>query len=129
MSYIKQHRLLILWVVLIFYAGLILLLSLSPMKIHFLGATPYLDKIIHAVEYGIFSILVYSALRGSFRKLTRLSVSAIALFTSALYGGFTEYTQSLVPFRQAEVWDLVADITGAGIAQAVILIIALRHSS
>ena len=106
------------WIPAVAYAGVLFFLSSRPA----LGAGPWFpgaDKIIHASAYAILSALVQWALEAMrpgpppapLRR--RLGVSVVAAGLAAVYGITDEYHQSFVPGRMADVWDVVADATGA----------------
>lgn len=64
---------------------------------------PYFDKIAHC---GAFFILAFT-----FHRAFPLPLWAGVLILT-LYGLAIEYAQSLMPYRAAEAWDLVADAAG-----------------
>jgi VanZ family protein len=66
---------------------------------------PYLDKVVHALYYGVMAILFDRGLGG------RLPVVAMAIAIAV--GGADEIHQMSVPTRDASALDWVADVTGA----------------
>ena len=66
---------------------------------------PYVDKLVHAVYYGIMAILVDRGFGG------RLPVVAMAIAIAV--GGADEIHQMSVPMREASLLDWLADVTGA----------------
>jgi len=66
---------------------------------------PYIDKIVHALYYGVMAILVDRGLGG------RLPVVAMAIAIAV--GGADEIHQMSIPTRDASVFDWMADVTGA----------------
>jgi len=108
-------RRLLAWALPVAWMGLIFLLSsqpdLSPITpFHFQG----MDKIAHAVAYGIFAILVRRAALPSPRA------TLIGWLVPLLYGMTDEFHQSFVPGRDMSIWDLLADAVGALLALAVV---------
>jgi VanZ family protein len=96
------------WVPVILYAGLIFTISsfpLPPPKVEI----PFIDKLIHLVEYGILGFLFYRAL-----KVSRLAkqVFILAVIFSIFYALSDEIHQYFVPGREFDLWDLAADSLG-----------------
>ena len=70
------------------------------------------DKVVHVSEYALFGALIYRASRhGSGPWIAQHAVLAAAV-GSALYGVSDETHQWFVPFRQSDVWDVLADTVG-----------------
>ena len=78
-----------------------------------------LDKIVHAVFYGIFAFFIF----GSSRRY------ALSLLLASLYGVTDEFHQSFVEGRDSDIWDWVADIVGASLALFTIWLFARKNSS
>ncbi|MCK4649117.1 VanZ family protein [bacterium] len=96
------------WVPVILYAGLIFTVSsfpLPPPKVEI----PFIDKLIHLIEYGILGFLFYRALRVS--RLAK-QVFILAIIFSVLYALSDEIHQYFVPGRKFDFWDLAADSLG-----------------
>ncbi len=70
-----------------------------------------MDKVAHAVVFGVLGLLVAFALEGSLEKR-----ALWAVLLTALYGVSDEAHQSMVPGRSVELLDLLADIAGAALA-------------
>ena len=105
-------RLLFYWLPVVLYGGLIFYLSSLSIP-HFRSPFPFYDKVIHAIEYAIFAILLYRALHTSLQTpFVRLTGVLVVLFC-ILYGMVDEYHQSFVPTRISDLYDLMADTTGA----------------
>ena len=66
---------------------------------------PGLDKVAHAVFYGVLGFLVG-------RTQPRAPV-AVALLAGLVVGGLDEWSQSFVPGRHSDWADLLADVCGA----------------
>jgi VanZ family protein len=81
--------------------GLVLALSPVPPPIVPLSVN---DKLIHASGFVIFMLWFGGIFKARLAPLVVLGLSA--------YGLLIEMLQSLVPARQAEVLDLVADVAG-----------------
>ena len=110
------------------YAGIIFLLSAQSDPLHFLphGLTLQ-DKLLHALEYAALGALLVPGLRLAGRTPRGALFLAVAL--ASLYGATDEFHQSLVPGRDADVVDWVADTLGAalGALAATAATLALRR--
>jgi len=80
---------------------------------------PHADKVAHAIEYGILSILLYFALRSTSRFSPRL-VFFIAFSITLLFGFSDEVHQFFVAGRNCSGGDLVADGLGGYLFLVVI---------
>jgi VanZ family protein len=83
---------------------------------------PFLvDKAIHVLVYGAFSVVLFAALRHSRPRTPPLVLASAAAVIAVLYGVSDEYHQGFVPLRVSDVHDLVADAVGAAVAQGLVL--------
>jgi VanZ family protein len=108
--YLKRFALY--WLPLILYCLFIYIQSANPSPDQ-IPSIPFIDKVLHCAAYGIMGILFYRAyqtlrIKDNIRILMLLSV-----VSASLYGISDEIHQSFVPFREAEVADVIADIIGA----------------
>jgi VanZ family protein len=76
---------------------------------------PYLDKFLHALEYGILSYLLIRALRQTQTRLVKGALIMTAVALATLYAATDEFHQIFVPGRSPDIFDLLADFTGAAI--------------
>lgn len=105
--------------------------GLYALGIFFFSSQPYpfgirrlpfvVDKVIHVLVYGLFSGVLFAALRQSRPRTSLLLISGFALTVTVLYGLSDEYHQSFVPHRRLDVYDLMADAVGAFLAQCAVL--------
>ena len=72
---------------------------------------PYGDKLSHFTAYGILSSLYLLSMRRSGGYTLGQVLLAAGLAT--LYGVSDEWHQSFVPGRSPDLWDVVADASGA----------------
>ena len=109
------------WLPLIGYVGLIFTLS----------AQPYLqspltfhngDKIEHFCEYGGLGILLVAMLRAANPRQPRLFASFAAVAVGMVIAAADENFQRLIPGRQCDFYDWVADSTGVTLAQFAALL-------
>jgi VanZ family protein len=78
----------------------------------------YIRKTAHVVEYVLFTLLLYRALRGRQRGW-RLKWALVASAAAACYAGLDEFHQSFVAGRHASPWDSLLDTAGALLAMAL----------
>lgn len=83
-----------------------------------------LDKIAHFVEFGILGYLLMSAFASSRRTFPRTRIIAV-LLVGISYSVLDEMHQSLVPGREMDFYDILADLFG--VCLAVVLWIVLRR--
>ncbi len=72
----------------------------------------YSDKVLHFLVFGVLGALIY---RGFSKTITdRTSVLAYwtAVILGALFALSDEWHQSMVPGREADFWDWLADLFG-----------------
>jgi VanZ family protein len=78
------------------------------------------DKVLHAVEYGILSLLCYRAFRRAAGPDVARQAVALAIVTASVYGLTDEVHQAFVPLREATWQDWLADTVGATLAAAAV---------
>ena len=71
------------------------------------------DKVLHAVEYSILSLLCYRAFRWAAVPTVARQAIVLAIVTASVYGLTDEVHQLFVPFREAGWQDWLADTIGA----------------
>jgi len=74
------------------------------------------DTLTHGMAYLVLGLLVSRALSGGLGRPLSLGHAALVVLVSTLYGVSDEWHQSLVPGRDASVWDVVKDFGGAAVA-------------
>lgn len=95
------------------WAGVIFFLSSQP------GTDtpppfPHMDKLLHALVFGILGTLILGAMRpGTHGHSQAQALTALAI--AATYGVLDEIHQHFVPGRMPDVLDVLADITGAAL--------------
>lgn len=82
------------------------------------------DKDGHGVLYGGLAVLVLRAASGARWAGVTLRAALVGVAFAALYGITDEFHQWFVPGRTADVYDWVADCTGAAIGVALVLVVA-----
>ncbi len=71
------------------------------------------DKLLHVLEYGLLGILSYRAFRYGAGAWGAKYALLLAIGFSAFYGLTDEVHQAFVPERDADVYDVLADVLGA----------------
>ena len=74
------------------------------------------DKVLHAVEYGILSLLYYRAFRWAAGPAVARQAVVLAIVTASVFGLTDELHQLFVPFRESSWQDWLADTVGATLA-------------
>jgi VanZ family protein len=80
---------------------------------------PNADKLLHAGEYLVLGLLLVRAVRATLRVSRPLFAATIAICLVVVVGAADESLQSLIPGRQSDIFDLLADVMGGAIAQFV----------
>lgn len=73
---------------------------------------PHFDKLVHMVLFGTLAWLLMLPLRFSLRQSVLLSV-LLSFSLATAYGGWTEYMQSNLPYRDGNWADVAANALGA----------------
>jgi VanZ family protein len=107
------NKFIVFWLPVIGYCAIIFILSSMPQPFPAEMEIPYLDKLLHAVEYGILSYLLIRAFRGTRIKLAKRTLIVTVVAISTLYAVTDEFHQVFVPGRYADIFDLLADFVGA----------------
>lgn len=107
------------WVALIGPLGLMLAISLVSGTAQ--PAVPdsgfvYQDKVAHVLVFGLLATAWFRALPQTWSQATR---SRLAVALAGGFGIVDEFHQSLIPLRQFELADMLADLVGAVLAVAV----------
>ena len=68
-------------------------------------------KTAHVIEYGIFAVLLYRALRSE--GVEKINAGLLAILVSVIYGASDEFHQGFTPGREPRVRDVVFDTIGA----------------
>lgn len=78
------------------------------------------DKLLHFIEYAIFSLFLFLAFYASGREFFRKHVFLLSSLIGMLYAVSDEIHQKFVPGRESEFLDFVADCLGIVVVQIVI---------
>lgn len=103
-------RRLVNWLLVVIYAAFIFILSsLSSPDLSLFPVFEYSDKLLHMIEFFIFGFLLYRALN-EYQQAKKAFMTSF--FIASLYGFTDELHQYIVPLRNAEALDLLADSLG-----------------
>jgi VanZ family protein len=80
----------------------------------------------HVVEYFIFGVLLFRAIRAPGRGWD-LRWAFLAILIAALYASSDEIHQIFVPSRGASIWDALLDTGAASVAQFVVWMVNRRE--
>jgi VanZ family protein len=106
---------------LVLWIGTITFFCLATFKSVPLGSVSNLDKIVHAFFYLIFTILFYLSVKNSFSNTSSFKTMALSFFCAVLYGILIEIIQDkFTAIRHADIYDVLANTTGATIAVLLI---------
>jgi VanZ family protein len=72
-----------------------------------------LRKLGHLIEYGIFAVLLWRALRSTLTSIRTTAIVGLVFFASLTFAVSDEFHQSFVPTRTASVRDVMIDVCGA----------------
>jgi hypothetical protein len=106
-------RIIKLWVPPVIWAVVIFLLSSRPVipASQIFWKDFIVKKSAHVIEYAIFTVLIYRALKESGVKKYNAGLAAILI--SVIYGATDEYHQSFTPGREPRVRDVFFDTIGS----------------
>ena len=108
----------------IFWTGIILFLSLENAKNIPAINIPYLDKVIHAVFHFIFTILWFLYLKKRFISSNNVQLLFFTIFGSFILGIAIELMQQyFTTTRNADVFDILANLFGAFLAAVFIVLV------
>ena len=107
----KTKQFFLYWFPVIVYCLFIYLQSSRPSPAS-IPDIPYFDKILHVGGYALLGALFLRAFRT--RKYeNHLKLMILAILLSSLYGVSDEFHQYFVPYRQAELLDVLSDVLGS----------------
>jgi VanZ family protein len=81
--------------------------------------------LLHALEYGLFTLLLYRAFRSTWKIKSSFQAGALIVGIAVILGALDELYQSFNPARTADPYDLMADAFGA-LSVAVFLLVRNR---
>jgi VanZ family protein len=109
---IKLKNLLYYWLPLIIYCLAIYIQSDLPASEH-IPSFEFSDKILHFVAYALMGVLFFRAYQTLRIKDNLRLLILLSIVSASLYGISDEIHQYFIPFRDASLFDVIADILGA----------------
>jgi VanZ family protein len=107
------------------WAGVIFFLSSQP-GIDIPPPFPHMDKVLHAIAFGVLGFLLLGAFRPGVRGYSRKQL-VIAITIAGTYGILDEIHQRYVPGRMPDALDVMADLVGAALGVWLMHVIVRRR--
>jgi len=108
----KLKNFLVCWLPLIIYCLAIYIQSGRPGLKH-IPDVRFLDKFLHFGAYGLLGILFFRAYETLPLKANKTLLILLSIGSATLYGISDEIHQYFVPFRNADIMDVVANTLGS----------------
>lgn len=96
----------------VIYGILILIVSSIPLKAPNINLGFQIDKLLHLLEYFIFTILLIRAFKNSTVRTLKDNALLIDIIFIILYGSLDEFYQSFIPNRDSSIFDVLFDTIG-----------------
>lgn len=106
------------------WAAIILLLTSIPLPSTPVDDVRGIDKLVHAVLYGVLAFL---ATRASWVRTRAWQPVAVTILAVLVFAALDEWHQAFIPGRSADPFDLLADALGA-LAGTAAAAVALSRS-
>ena len=117
------------WAVLI-WAGVITFFCLAKFNNVPLGNVANLDKVVHAFFYFVLTTFSFLFLKSRISDLNSLKPLIYSFLFSVFFGIGIEIAQGLfTETRQADVFDVLANTSGAGLSILLILLFGLNKKT
>ncbi|MDO9110143.1 MAG: VanZ family protein [Desulfatirhabdiaceae bacterium] len=113
------------WLPVGFYCAAIFIQSAYP-SMKQLSDVPYGDKYLHMLGYAILGSLFYRAFRSLYFQDRLLPAILLSIAASTGYGISDEFHQYFVPYRSADIMDVLADMVGSCIGVMAYFLIMER---
>ena len=109
---IRFKNLIFFWLPIFLYCFLIFLQSSYP-SYKSIPKLPHIDKLLHFIAYAFLGVLFLRAFkRAGFISNIKL-IMIVSAIAACLFGISDEIHQSFVPYREAEIVDVLADVAGS----------------
>jgi VanZ family protein len=110
----KNHhrKFLIYWLPVVLYCAVIFIQSSYPSVVRFHNV-PFGDKYLHVAGYALLGILFFRAFKSLQVGKRLFVVILLSISASTAYGISDEIHQYFVPYRTADVMDVMADMVGS----------------
>ena len=114
-SYIRYWVPVAVWAALIFYAS-----SVPAVNIPDLGIFGT-DKFAHFLEFLVFGILLTRAMLGQGPKISLSWTIVLSIIIAIFYAAIDEWHQMVIPGRQTDILDFLADVAGIVVGSLLLL--------
>lgn len=104
------------------YCAFIFYESSKPIPLDIDQAIPGIDKVVHAVLYGVLAALVCLGMRRARRAYAPRALYFVPIAFALAYGISDEIHQWFVPGRNFDPWDVLANTAGAVLTQHAIVV-------
>ena len=109
---IQLKKFLFYWFPIIIYCLLIFIQSSHP-SIGHIPDWPNIDKVLHFAAYALLGTLFLRALKTTRLKNNLKLVLILSVIFASFYGISDEIHQYFVPYRNADIMDVLADLLGS----------------
>ena len=109
---VRLKRFVFYWLPLIVYCVLIYVQSSHPSPEE-LPSFRFMDKLLHVAAYGVMGVLFYRAYQTLRIKNNPQILVWLSMASASVYGISDEIHQYFIPERNADLYDVAADIIGA----------------
>lgn len=107
----KYRRKLLRWFLVLGYCLIIFYLSSSRSSNRIFNINQY-DKIVHFAAFLFLGILAYRAVKMPDFEISVKNAVFLTFIFSSIFGVLIELNQLFIPYRRAELGDIVADMLG-----------------
>jgi len=108
----RLHKFFIYWFPIIIYCLLIFIQSSHPSISH-IPDWPNIDKVLHFAAYALLGIFFLRALKTTRIKNNLKLILILSVLFASFYGISDEMHQYFVPYRNADLMDVLADLLGS----------------
>ncbi len=108
----KYKNFIIYWIPVIIYCILIFIQSSYP-SCSGIPDLPHMDKLLHYIGYAILGALFFRAFMSMELAENIKLVFMLSIISSTLYGISDEIHQYYISYRNADIMDVLADMTGS----------------
>ncbi|MEM8521998.1 VanZ family protein [Flavobacterium sp. PL12] len=124
-----MHKNLYFWAALI-WSGVIAFFCLAQFESVPLGDVTNIDKLVHAFFHFVLTTLSFLFFRSKLVSKSSITPLLFSFFFSVLFGIGIEVAQNLMTTtRQADVYDVLANMTGATLSLLLIILFGLNKKS
>jgi len=87
---------------------------------------PYVDKVAHLMEYGLFGLLAGRAIRFTMSGRSALVTAVVTILFGALIGALDENYQRFTPGRDCDLTDWMTDTVAVALSVILTQIVTIR---